>query len=186
MIISLVRLKTINEFTRGVNPTKDIVQVCIWSGIEIDVGVICPCLPSFRLLLRKVWPRLMGTTADTGAAKYEMKRRSNTQSSGIPGSIKRQATFRSLSSSSTSIKNKHGDGIGNTPGNIIKITEVGVEFEIARPNKVASRGGGESTASVTALVDSDGDSIQHGRHPSHNHGRGRGPSDGNNGATSFV
>ncbi|KAH6614442.1 hypothetical protein B0J18DRAFT_300933 [Chaetomium sp. MPI-SDFR-AT-0129] len=66
MIISLIRLKTINEFTRAVNPTKDIVQVCLWSGIELDVGVICPCLPSFRLLLRRLLPRVMGTS------KYEL------------------------------------------------------------------------------------------------------------------
>ncbi|KAL2136941.1 hypothetical protein VTI74DRAFT_102 [Chaetomium olivicolor] len=62
MIVSLVRLKTINEFTQTVNPTKDIVQVCLWSGIELDVGVICPCLPSFRLLLRRLLPRLMDSS----------------------------------------------------------------------------------------------------------------------------
>ncbi|KAJ4285995.1 hypothetical protein N0V88_008182 [Collariella sp. IMI 366227] len=67
MIISLIRLKTINEFTRAVNPTKDIVQVCLWSAIELDVGVICPCLPSFRLLLRRLLPRAMGTSG-----RYEL------------------------------------------------------------------------------------------------------------------
>ncbi|KAK4642208.1 hypothetical protein QC761_507120 [Podospora bellae-mahoneyi] len=60
IVISLIRLKTINATTRAVNPTKDTVDLSLWSGIEIDVGVICPCLPSFRLLLRKVLPRLMG------------------------------------------------------------------------------------------------------------------------------
>ncbi|KAK4235077.1 hypothetical protein C8A03DRAFT_18119 [Achaetomium macrosporum] len=68
MIISLVRLKTINEFTRAVNPTRDLVQICLWSGIELDVGVICPCLPSFRLLLRRLLPRVLGTTGN----RYEM------------------------------------------------------------------------------------------------------------------
>ncbi|KAK4195440.1 hypothetical protein QBC40DRAFT_20253 [Triangularia verruculosa] len=59
VIISLIRLKTINATTRAVNPTKDTVDLSLWTGIEIDVGVICPCLPSFRLLLRKVLPKLM-------------------------------------------------------------------------------------------------------------------------------
>lgn len=45
---------------------EDIVQVCLWSGIELDVGVICPCLPSFRLLLRRLLPSVMRTT------KYEL------------------------------------------------------------------------------------------------------------------
>ncbi|KAK3689706.1 hypothetical protein B0T22DRAFT_177183 [Podospora appendiculata] len=67
LIISLVRLKSINEFTSAVNPTKDIVQVCVWSGIELNVGVICPCLPSFRLLIRRILPHMLVTTD-----KYEM------------------------------------------------------------------------------------------------------------------
>ncbi|KAL2128225.1 hypothetical protein VTI74DRAFT_9469 [Chaetomium olivicolor] len=59
MIVNLVRLKTISEFTRMVNPT---IQICLWSGIELDVNVICPCLPSFRLLLQRLLPRLMGSS----------------------------------------------------------------------------------------------------------------------------
>ncbi len=48
------------HLNKGTNPnktTEDIVQVCLWSNIELDVGVICPCLPSFRLLLRRVLGR---------------------------------------------------------------------------------------------------------------------------------
>jgi hypothetical protein len=77
MIVSLIRLKTINEFTKTHNPSSsypivsiqatltcvvDTVGVTLWSGIELDVGVICPCLPSFRLLFRSVLPRILGTT----------------------------------------------------------------------------------------------------------------------------
>ncbi|KAK4182156.1 hypothetical protein QBC35DRAFT_194012 [Podospora australis] len=77
MIISLIRLKTINSFTRAVNPTKDIADVCLWSGIELDVGVICPCLPSFRLLFKKAMPRLLGTNSGT----YELDAVSGTTKS---------------------------------------------------------------------------------------------------------
>ncbi|KAK0736651.1 hypothetical protein B0T21DRAFT_288000 [Apiosordaria backusii] len=70
LIISLIRLKTINATTRAVNPTKDTVDLSLWTGIELDVGVICPCLPSFRLLLRKVLPRLMGESTRS----YELDR----------------------------------------------------------------------------------------------------------------
>lgn len=92
LIISLIRLKTINDFTRTSNPTSpclpshlpknspanpsagDIVDVIVWSSIEMHVGVICPCLPSFRLLLRKLLPRVISTT--TG--NYEMGDRTGT------------------------------------------------------------------------------------------------------------
>ncbi|KAK4160576.1 hypothetical protein QBC43DRAFT_219563 [Cladorrhinum sp. PSN259] len=62
IVISLVRLKTINQFTRTVNPTKDTADLCLWSGIELDLGVVCPCLPSFRLLFKKLFPDAMGSS----------------------------------------------------------------------------------------------------------------------------
>jgi hypothetical protein len=40
----------------------------------MHVGVICPCLPSFRLLLRKLLPRIISTTT----ANYEMGDRTTT------------------------------------------------------------------------------------------------------------
>lgn len=33
----------------------------IWSGVEIDIGVVCTCLPSIRVLIVRYAPRCMGT-----------------------------------------------------------------------------------------------------------------------------
>ncbi|KAK3989061.1 hypothetical protein QBC44DRAFT_328325 [Cladorrhinum sp. PSN332] len=68
MIISFIRLKTINQFTRTVNPTNDVVDLCLWSGIELDLGIICPCLPSIRLLIQHFFPSVGGSST----AEYEM------------------------------------------------------------------------------------------------------------------
>ena len=43
------------------NPTWDFFNVGLWSDIEINVGIICLCLPSFRLLLVHIFPRLHET-----------------------------------------------------------------------------------------------------------------------------
>lgn len=40
--------------------TGDFVEVGIWSGIEIDIGVVCTCLPSIRILIVRYAPRCMG------------------------------------------------------------------------------------------------------------------------------
>lgn len=40
--------------------TGDFVEVGIWSGIEIDIGVVCVCLPSIRILVVSYAPRCMG------------------------------------------------------------------------------------------------------------------------------
>ncbi|KAK4222301.1 hypothetical protein QBC38DRAFT_460529 [Podospora fimiseda] len=84
MIISFIRLKTINQFTRTVNPTNDIVDLCLWSGIELDLGIICPCLPSFRLLLQRLFPSVGGSTV----GRYELEgNKSTTMKSQSHGPI---------------------------------------------------------------------------------------------------
>ncbi|KAI1078725.1 hypothetical protein F5B20DRAFT_547059 [Whalleya microplaca] len=58
IIVSLYRLKTINRFTLSQNPTADFVDVGVWSGLELYVGIICACLPNFYHLLKPVYARL--------------------------------------------------------------------------------------------------------------------------------
>ncbi|KAK3314209.1 CFEM domain-containing protein [Apodospora peruviana] len=115
MIISLIRLKSLNEFTRAVNPTKDIVQVCLWSGIEIDVGVICPCLPSLRLLLRRILPRVMGTTN----GRYELDPRSNVQASRKSYAHIVKTTSIGVEFSTDDDRSRHGGGESVTSVNVI-------------------------------------------------------------------
>ncbi|KAH6646169.1 hypothetical protein BKA67DRAFT_541154 [Truncatella angustata] len=76
IIVSLYRLKTINRFTLSKNPTLDFVDVGVWSGLELYVGIICACLPNFHSLLKPVFAwmdsRLSSRTTpsnhDVGAA----------------------------------------------------------------------------------------------------------------------
>lgn len=42
------------------NPTWDFFDVCIWSTVEVQVGIICVCMPSMRLLLVRLFPCLRG------------------------------------------------------------------------------------------------------------------------------
>jgi hypothetical protein len=41
------------------------VEGCIWSILELDVGIICACMPSFRILLIRIFPRLGNTPEPT-------------------------------------------------------------------------------------------------------------------------
>lgn len=62
-IVSILRLKSLIAFSYSAeNPTWDFFDVGIWSDIEINVSMICACLPSFRLLLVRLFPRLKETT----------------------------------------------------------------------------------------------------------------------------
>lgn len=40
----------------------DYVAVGYWSTIEINVGIICSCMPNIRLLLVRAFPKLMNTS----------------------------------------------------------------------------------------------------------------------------
>lgn len=62
-VVSILRLKSLIKFSYSTdNATWDFTDVGIWSDIEINVSIICVCLPSLRLLLVRIFPRLREST----------------------------------------------------------------------------------------------------------------------------
>ncbi|KAH8197083.1 hypothetical protein TruAng_008753 [Truncatella angustata] len=61
-VVSILRLQSLVEFGDTQNPSWDYKGVSIWSVVEINVGIICTCMPSLRLLLVRIFPALGGTT----------------------------------------------------------------------------------------------------------------------------
>ncbi|KAK0107936.1 hypothetical protein ONS96_003722 [Cadophora gregata f. sp. sojae] len=80
-IVSVVRLRSLVKVSNTQNPTWDYLPVAYWSTIEINVGIICACMPSIRLLLVRAFPRFMGTTRD-GSYVYSTHRSGDNK---IPG-----------------------------------------------------------------------------------------------------
>ncbi|KAK7740514.1 hypothetical protein SLS53_005357 [Cytospora paraplurivora] len=60
-VISIIRLHSLITFANSANATWDNLKVSLWSTIEINVGIICACMPTLRLLLLKAFPRLSAT-----------------------------------------------------------------------------------------------------------------------------
>ncbi|KAG6009454.1 hypothetical protein E4U21_002369 [Claviceps maximensis] len=60
-IVSILRLKSFTHFANSYNPTWDNWNVVFWSTVEVCVGLICCCLPTLRLILMKVYPRVFET-----------------------------------------------------------------------------------------------------------------------------
>lgn len=52
---------TITEWGRTTNPTLDYTSLGLWSIIELDVGIVCACMPGMATLLRHILPRAFGT-----------------------------------------------------------------------------------------------------------------------------
>ncbi|KAG6000092.1 hypothetical protein E4U21_005856 [Claviceps maximensis] len=62
-VFSTLRLRSLVKFgLNTTNPTWDFFDVGLWSTIEINVGIICTCMPTVRLFLVRLFPRRLGTT----------------------------------------------------------------------------------------------------------------------------
>jgi hypothetical protein len=88
IVVSVLRLYTLVHFANTQNVTWDYVEAGYWSLLEIDVSIVCGCMPAHRSLIIKVWPKIKTTLASTktistqGSSTNGSKFVSNTSSSG--------------------------------------------------------------------------------------------------------
>lgn len=68
-IVSIVRLHALVTFVTSHNPTWDNFPVSLWSTVEINVGILCTCMPTLRLLLIRLFPG-MGAGSSYGNRGY--------------------------------------------------------------------------------------------------------------------
>jgi hypothetical protein len=57
-VVSILRLQALVVFATSENTPWDFYHIAIWSGFEISIGIMCACLPTMRLLLIKIFPRM--------------------------------------------------------------------------------------------------------------------------------
>jgi hypothetical protein len=74
-VVSALRLQSLINFGTSRNPTWDQADVIHWSNIEINVGIICACMPSIRIILVRMFPKMLGSTKETtqNYAKYSSR-----------------------------------------------------------------------------------------------------------------
>ncbi|RCI11033.1 hypothetical protein L249_5188 [Ophiocordyceps polyrhachis-furcata BCC 54312] len=65
-VVSILRLRALDFSSHSANPTWDLFDVGIWSTVEINVGIICVCMPSLRLLLVRLFPSLSTSSSQRG------------------------------------------------------------------------------------------------------------------------
>ncbi|KAF6809471.1 CFEM domain-containing protein [Colletotrichum musicola] len=78
-VVSILRLQSLVAFAKSQNPTWDQFGVATWSTVEINMGIICACMPSVRIILVGLFPKLLGTTrrGTSAAAKYYIQSSGN-------------------------------------------------------------------------------------------------------------
>jgi hypothetical protein len=81
-VVSILRLQSLVHFAKSINPTWDNLLVSQWSTIEINVGIICACMPSMRILLVRLFPKLLGTTQNNSTTKLYGNNSNNRMGAG--------------------------------------------------------------------------------------------------------
>ncbi|PSN58562.1 hypothetical protein BS50DRAFT_605556 [Corynespora cassiicola Philippines] len=76
-IVSILRLHSLIDFAKSRNPTWDQWEATMWSIIEINVGIVGACMPMFRAILARAFPRVFGSTASSPKQSYENGVRNN-------------------------------------------------------------------------------------------------------------
>lgn len=61
-IVSILRLNSLVLFARSPNPSWDLFDVSVWSTLEINIGIVCVCMPTLRVLLSHLFPKLLSLT----------------------------------------------------------------------------------------------------------------------------
>ncbi|KAN0115321.1 hypothetical protein V8E51_004865 [Hyaloscypha variabilis] len=61
-IVSIIRLRYLFPLLSDPDTTYVVVPALIWCTIEIDVGIICACLPTLKPVLRRHLPILLGSS----------------------------------------------------------------------------------------------------------------------------
>ncbi|PWY91668.1 hypothetical protein BO94DRAFT_583604 [Aspergillus sclerotioniger CBS 115572] len=65
-VIAIVRIVTMMPFVDDMDLTWYKVTLAKWAMVEINVGIICSCLPVLRPLLLRIFPNLFGSQNNSG------------------------------------------------------------------------------------------------------------------------
>nr|OQO30711.1 hypothetical protein B0A51_01835 [Rachicladosporium sp. CCFEE 5018] len=60
-IISILRLGYLAAFTETKDITWDNPLAAIWSSLEVNIGILCSCLPTLKTLVLQVFPRIFSS-----------------------------------------------------------------------------------------------------------------------------
>lgn len=94
-VVSILRLQSLVLFAASSNPTWDQTDIVKWSSMEMNVGIICACLPALRIIIARSFPVLMGTTKDTSQPYHASGSHTSQPQASSQGKSK-QAEFKEI------------------------------------------------------------------------------------------
>lgn len=145
-VVSILRLQSLVNFATSSNPTYDQTDVINWSNIEINVGVICSCLPALRVILVGMFPKVFGTTKGTsgayqayGSRSQGMRNKGSVLASGFRKSIHAGGKDPNTITYTKTFEVQHGE---NDETSLVQMNELGQK---------KSKNSGSSSTSIVSL-----------------------------------
>ncbi|KAL6703556.1 hypothetical protein ACN47E_009581 [Coniothyrium glycines] len=101
-VVSIIRLRSLVHFANTTDMTWDYLEASLWSVLECQVGIICACMPAMRLGLTRLFPKLLGSSAQAysrdayGTTSRSKRSQANTFNglTSNAGEISVQTTFK--------------------------------------------------------------------------------------------
>jgi len=114
-VVSIIRVKALITFGMSSNMTWDNYPVALWSTIELNVGIICICMPTLRLMLVRLFLKLGG-----GCTSYENGYQH--RSGGAPGLSGRARTGQGRTVEEDDTNTFEFDGAQSSSGVVLTTT----------------------------------------------------------------
>lgn len=140
-VVSIIRLQALVTFGKSSNATWDNFPVSLWSTVEINVGIVCTCMPTLRLLLVRLFPALGG--GSSYAKGYYPSGGGQVLSSKIrtsQGRTLRDLTSVSKPSTTQPDPGSSSDTVSTKPMGIIREQTFAVQYEDDETSLVQLRG----------------------------------------------
>ena len=119
--MSILRLQSLVAISNSEDQTYDNAPAATWSSVEINVGIICSCLPCLRPLVARFPPAVF--SSNNAANSAQQCRHSIYRRQSEPGTMLRPI----------STKYAHGSDKGRNRGQAIEVvTEMQVEVDDMR------------------------------------------------------
>ncbi|KAL3467197.1 hypothetical protein BJX64DRAFT_192222 [Aspergillus heterothallicus] len=123
-VISILRLVETVGFNSTTNPTKDFVPVGVWSLLEIDIGIMCSCMPGIRALCKRLYAILLNKPTGYTRSGSSRSKPSHSGGSGSKASGGGSNSQRQISPQNYPSKSKSSPGSNGISGQFIRLTEV--------------------------------------------------------------
>lgn len=130
-LVSILRLQSLIAISNSLDPTYDNPPAATWSSVEVNIGIICSCLPLLRPLGKRWLPNV------TSSYKRKTKGQDRTYAKmGSRKDLEPAASPQEYNLSSLGTKSLITSSHTNPAWNIQVVTDIQVQIE---GNKEAPR-----------------------------------------------